>query len=165
MRPTVPPQKIPDKLNADPDIARYLKELNSTVHKLWYQSNGNKNPILISTTEDIDVTSTNTTELYRVPTNKALIPLYIVIRVHGFTSGSKSIEAVVSFGSNSSTYDNYLNSVTYTVSGDNKFIFDKANDATELDVHTSNSSFNISIETASNADVEKWTVDLFGYLV
>lgn len=159
------PVKIPDRLQNDPELSNYFKELTNSVYQLWFGLNGNKVPSLISTTESIDVTTTGSTELFKVPANKSFIPLYIVIRVNSFTSGGKSTQAVASFGGNGATYDDFLNSVTYTVAAQDTFQIDRPDDATELAIQSSDDSFRIIIETASDATTEGWAVDLFGYLV
>ena len=89
----------------------------------------------------------------------------MVIRVTAFTAGSKDTQAVASFGGNSATYDDYLNTVTYTVAAANVFLFDRVADATAVVTQAAGDSFRVIIETASNADTETWAVDLFGYLV
>ena len=120
---------------------------------------------LISTTTGIDATSTGSTELFAVPSGKTFIPTRVVIRVTAFTAGGKATQAVASFGGNSATYDDYLNSVTYTVANNNYFQTDSAADGTEITVQAAGDSFRVIIETASDATTETWTVDLFGYLV
>ena len=123
---------------------------------------------LLSTTTGIDATATGSTELYEVPAGKTMIPTMIVIRCTAFTVGSKAIDAVASFGGNSATYDDFLNSKTYDVDAV-EFI------ATTFPMPTltytgqvtqdAGDSFRVIIETASDADTETWAVDLFGYLV
>lgn len=162
LNPILP--KIPLKIQNDPELAGFFEALTRSLYQVWYNLNGNRFPTLTST-ESIDVTSTGVTELFKVPENKTLIPLFIIIRVVDFVAGSKSTQVIASFGGNSPTFDDYLNSVTYTVASNNTFLFDKATDATELDVQSSNDSFSIIIETASDATTETWTVDVFGYLV
>lgn len=120
---------------------------------------------LISTTTGIDATATGSTELYVVPAGKTLIPLMVVIRVTSFTAGSKAVQAVASFGGNAATYDDFLNSVTYTVANQDYFQKDEPADASELTVQAAADSFRVIIETASDATAEVWAVDLFGYLV
>ncbi len=118
----------------------------------------------LATVAGIDAKTVALTELFVVPTGKSLIVTGIVIRVTAFTVGSKSIQAVASFGGNSATYDDYLNSVTYTVAGANVAIADSVLDAA-YPVYAAGSSFRLSIETGSNATTETWAVDMLGYLV
>ena len=120
---------------------------------------------LIATTTGIDATVVAQTELFVVPAGKTFIPLQVVIRVTSFTDGGKGTQVVASFGGNAATYDDYLNSVTYTVSAGDYFQVDSINDATEVPVQAAGDSFRIAIETASDATTEVWAVDLFGYLV
>jgi len=159
------PVKFPKAILDDPELSSYFKELTDSLYQLWFTLNGNKQPVLISTTKDIDATTTGSTELLKIPSDKDFIPLYIVIRTTSFTSGSKSTQAVASFGGNSATYDDFLNSITYTIANGEYFLIDKPADATELPVQASNSSFRVNIETASDATTETWSVDLFGYYV
>lgn len=158
------PLNIPDKIRNDAELAPYFEELTRSFYQLWYGLNGNKVATLISTTKDIDVTTTGSTELFKVVPNKTFIPLYVVIRVKEFTAGSKSTQAVCSFGGNASTYDDFINSVTYTVTAAGTFQIDNPNDATELVTQDDGDSFRVIVETASNATTEKWDIDLFGYL-
>jgi len=119
----------------------------------------------VSTITGIDATSVATTLLYTVPVGYVFIPLMVVIRVTAFTAGSKSTQAVASFGGNSATYDDFLDSVTYTITAANKCLRDAPDDAAEFDEQAAGDEFKISIETGSDADVETWAVDVFGYLV
>lgn len=160
-----PPVKIPASLQEDQEVFNFVKQLKDSVYQLWSALTGNKNATLISTTEGINAKVTGSTELFKVPANKTFIPLFVVIRPTSFTSGGKTVQAVASFGGNSATYDDFLNSVTYTVAAASTFQIDQPNDATELVVQAADDSFRIIIETGSNATTETWAVDLFGYLV
>jgi hypothetical protein len=119
---------------------------------------------LVSTTTGIDAKTVATTELYSVPVGKTFIPMFVVIRVTAFTAGGKAVQAVASFGGNSATYDDFLNTVTYTVAAVDTFQIDRVADATEVVTQAAADSFRISIETGSDATTETWAVDLFGYL-
>lgn len=158
------PRNIPQIIQEDKELSLYFKELTDSLYQMWFSLNGNKQPVLISTTENIDATTTGSTELFAVPSDKNFIPLYVVIRTTDFTAGSKSTQAVASFGGNGS-YDDFLNSVTYTVTNSDNFLIDKPSDAIELTTQNSNVSFRVIIETASNATTERWAVDLFGYMI
>ena len=118
----------------------------------------------VATVTGVDATAVAVTTLYTVPTGKTFIPDHIVIRVTGFTVGGKDTQAAASFGGNDATYDDYLNSVTYTVAAEDVFIRDSVED-TAVVTQAAADVFKISIETGSNADVETWAVDVFGYLV
>ena len=125
----------------------------------------NENAITrLSTVTSIDATTVAVTSLYTVPTGKTFIPDHIVIRVTSFTSGGKGVEAVASFGGNSATFDDYLNTVTYTVAAADAWIRDSVNDAATV-TQAAGDVFSISVETASDASVEVWAVEVFGYLV
>jgi hypothetical protein len=118
----------------------------------------------LTTVTGIDAKTVATTTLYTVPTGKTLKVDHIVIRVTAFTAGTKSVQAVASFGGNSATYDDFLNTVTYTVAASGVFIKDSAALATAFPLYAAASVFKISIETGSDATTETWGVDLFGYL-
>lgn len=162
LNPIIP--RVPVKIQSDPELAGFFNELSTSLYQIWFKLNGNKFPALISTTELIDATSTGVTELFKVPLNKTFVPLFVVIRTVDFTVGSKSVQVVASFGGNDPAFDDYLDSITYPVTGNNTFQVDKPNDVTERNIQQENISFGMNIETASNADVENWTIDLFGYL-
>jgi hypothetical protein len=118
----------------------------------------------LATVTGINAKLVATTELFQVPAGKSMIVSRVVIRVTAFTVGSKSVQAVASFGGNSATYDDYLNSATYTTTAVSKAIHDEILDA-EIPVYAAGASFRVSIETGSNATTETWAVDLFGYLL
>jgi hypothetical protein len=119
----------------------------------------------VATVTGIDAKSVATTELYVVPAGKTFIPIMVVIRVTAFTSGGKTVQAIASFGGNAATYDDFLNSVTYTVANVDYFQMDRPADATAVPVQAAADSFRLSIETGSNATTETWAVDVFGYLI
>ncbi|KKL69798.1 hypothetical protein LCGC14_2111300 [marine sediment metagenome] len=125
----------------------------------------NENAITrLVTITGIDATTVAVTSLYTVPTGKTFIPDHIVIRVTSFTSGGKGVEAIASFGGNSATYDDYLNTVTYTVAAADVFIRDGVDNSAVV-TQAAADVFSISIETASNASTETWAVEVWGYLV
>ena len=118
----------------------------------------------IATVTGIDAKSVATTLLYTVPAGKTFIPIIVVVRVTAFTVGSKSVQAVASFGGNSATYDDMLDSVTFTVSAADVSLFSTAVN-TEIAIQSAGDEFKISIETGSDATTETWAVDVFGYLL
>jgi hypothetical protein len=118
----------------------------------------------LATVTGINAKTVAQTELYVVPTGKSFIPFGVVIRCTAFTVGSKSVQAIASFGGNSATYDDYLDSITYTVAASGVAIIDNVFDAAKP-VYAAASSFRLAIETGSNATTETWAVDVFGYLV
>ncbi len=119
---------------------------------------------LMSTTTGIDATVEAQTALYTVPAGKDFIPDHVKIRVTAFTDGGKGTQAVASFGGNAATYDDYLNSVTYTIAAADVFIRDSVEDIAVV-IQAAGDVFTIAIETASDATVEVWAVDVFGHLV
>lgn len=125
----------------------------------------NENAITkLATVTGIDATAVAITTLYTVPAGKTFIPDHVKIRVTAFTVGAKDTQAVASFGGNDATYDDYLNSQTYTVAASGVFIRDSVED-TAVVTQSAGDVFKISIETGSNADVETWAVDVFGHLL
>ncbi len=125
----------------------------------------NENAITrLATITGIDATTVAVTDLYTVLATKTMIPDHIVIRVTSFTSGGKGTQAVASFGGNSATFDDYLNTITYTVAAADVFIRDSVEDSAVV-TQAAADVFSISIETASDATVEVWAVEVWGYLV
>jgi len=118
----------------------------------------------VATITGIDAKTVAVTSLYTVPAGKTFIPVFVVIRVTAFTVGAKGVQAVASFGGNSATYDDFLNTITYTVAAVDTFIRDGVEDSA-LVTQTAGDVFSISVETGSDATTETWAVDVFGYLV
>ena len=118
----------------------------------------------VATVSNIDAKAVAVTSLYTVPVGKTFIPVFVVIRVTAFTVGAKGVQAVASFGGNSATYDDFLNTITYTVAAVNTFIRDGVEDSA-LVTQAAGDVFSLSIETGSDATTETWAVDIFGYLV
>lgn len=119
----------------------------------------------INTISGINAKAPATTTLFNVPAGKVLIPTELVIRCTSFTVGSKSIQVIASFGGNSPTFDDYINSRTFTISAAGKIIVSRAADDAEYDVQNPLDVFSIIIETGSNATLETWAIDVFGYLL
>ena len=128
-------------------------------------SKANENLIAkVATVTGINAKTVAVTTLYTVPAGKTFIPAFVVIRCTAFTAGAKSVQAVASFGGNSATYDDFLNTQTYTVAVADVFIKDGVEDSA-LAVQAAGDVFKIAIETGSNATTETWSIDLFGYLI
>lgn len=157
------PNKLPSLIKDNPELAGYFDSLYKSLYQIWYALNGNLNEVLISTTE-IDAKTIGTKELFKVPAGKNFIPLYLVIRTINFVSGTKTINAVVNFGSNNSDYDNFIDNFNCPFLVNNSFLLAKPADNAILPIQENNQSFKINIKTPSNATSEKWGVDLFGYL-
>lgn len=119
--------------------------------------------VKLATVDAIDATSTGDTELYTVPALKSAVLTGVSIRVTDFTAGAKAVQAVASVGANI-TFDDYLNSVTYTVAASDVVILDNVLN-TAVPVYAAADAITLTVETASDADVEVWSVDLFGYLI
>jgi len=125
----------------------------------------NQNAIsLLATVTGIDAKTVAATTLYTVPVGKSLIVDHLVIRVTVFTVGAKSVQAVASFGGNSATWDDYLDTIAYTVAAADVAIQDSVEDAA-FPVYADGDLFKLSVETGSDATAETWAVDLFGYLI
>ena len=125
----------------------------------------NENAItLLARITGIDAKTVGMKTLYTVPAGKYLILGHIVRKTSVFTEGSKTTQAVASFGCNDPTYDDLLNSVEYAVTSDSSFHRHSAENA-EVPVYSPGSVFKISIETASDADTETWDIDVLGYLI
>jgi hypothetical protein len=118
----------------------------------------------LATITGIDAKTIAATTLYTVPSGKSLVVDHVVIRCTAFTVGAKSVQAIASFGGNSATYDDFLNSVTYTIAAASVKIRDGIDD-TVVPIYAAAALFKLSIETGSNATTETWAIDLFGYLV
>ena len=112
----------------------------------------------------IDATAVAITELFVTEPGKQLIVTKVVIHLEEFTSGGKAVEAIASLGGNAATYDDYLNTVTYTFTTEDYAIIDSVRDA-EYPVYAAGTSFRISIETASDATTEVWDVYVFGFYI
>jgi len=121
----------------------------------------------LATVQNVDALAVATTALYAVPLLKLLVVDHIVIRVVGFDVGSKTTQAIASFGCNDATYDDYINSTTYTVASSFIAIKDSpALAATKVLYNGGDGlTFKLSIETGSDATTETWDIDVFGYLV
>jgi hypothetical protein len=118
----------------------------------------------LATLTGIDVTEASDFTVYTVSAGKSLIVTQLVIRVTSFTAGSKAINATISFGGNSTTYDDYIDSGTYVVAAANKAIIDKPIDPSSP-IYAAGTAFKLKIEIPSDATTEEWAVDLFGYLI
>ena len=119
--------------------------------------------VKLATVEGISAKETAATTLFTVPTGKTMVVDHVVIRVTDYTAGSKNTQAVASFGGNHATYDDYLDTVTYTVAAADKAIVDSLLDAA-IPVYAAGTNFKFIVEVASNATLEKYAIDLFGYL-
>lgn len=158
------PQKIPVKIQNDPELSGFFKALVSSIYQMGQALNGNGDITLICSTEDVDVTTLGITELLKVPQNKNFVPVFVVIRPTDFTAGTKSIQASASFGGNSPNYDDFINSSSFAVSSAGTYFIANPS-SNQLLIQAPQTSFGIKINTASNATLEKWAVDLFGYFV
>lgn len=117
----------------------------------------------LATVTGIDAKTVAQTTLFTVPTGKSMIVTHVVIRVTAFTVGSKTVQTVASFGGNSATYDDYIDSATYTVAAVDKVTIDS--NWAAAPVYAAATVFKLAVETGSNATTETWAVDVLGYLV
>lgn len=116
--------------------------------------------------DGLDATAVAITELFVVPPGKQLIVTKVIVHMEAFTSGGKAVQAIASFGCNAATYDDFLNSQTYTFTTVDYFINRGASDTdTEKPVYDPGDSFRCSIETASDATTEVWDIYVFGFYI
>jgi hypothetical protein len=118
----------------------------------------------LATITGVNACLTGQTLVYTVPSAKVMIVRHVIVRVTAFTMGSKTQHAIVSFGANGLSYNDYIFSGTYTIIAAARAICDFPLDPSSP-VYAAGSNFKIAIETASNATIETWAVDLFGYLI
>lgn len=118
---------------------------------------------LVSVTANINAKTVASTLLYTVPTGKTLIALLGSIRVVAFTAGSKTIQAVASFGQNASNYNDWIASATYTVTANNTYYRNAA--AGFVPSLAAGAEMRINITTGSNATTETWEFTILGYLI
>lgn len=112
----------------------------------------------------LDATVVAITELFVTEPGKTLVVTEVIVIVSSFTSGGKAIQAVASFGGNAATYDDYLNSQTYTFTAQGNFIpRGSADSDAEKPVYAAGTSFRVSIETASDATTEEWDIYVKGF--
>lgn len=114
--------------------------------------------------DGLDATAVAITELFVVDPGKQLIVTKVVIHLAQFTAGGKAQQAIANFGANAATYDDYLNTVTYTFTTVDYAIVDSVRDA-EYPVYDPGDSFRCSIETASDATTEVWDIYVFGFYI
>lgn len=117
----------------------------------------------LTVTANINAKNTGPTLIYTVPSGKLLIPLWLVIQVTAFISGSKTIQAVIQAGGNSSTYNDLFASSTITISANNQY--SRAGTAAPTPMYGGGSGIYINITTGSNATTENWSVFLVALLV
>lgn len=118
----------------------------------------------IATITGINAKTVATTELFVVPTGKSLIVRLVpIVRCTAFTVGSKAVQAVASFGGNSTTYNDFLTNTTFTIAASGVFV-PIAMPTGALPVYAAGTSFRVNITTGSDASTETWAIDLFGYL-
>lgn len=129
-------------------------------------------PRLLATVAGIDATAVAITSLFTVPAGKSLIVDHIVIRVTAFTIGGKLTEAEIVVGANDPDYNDLTGAGGVTIAVDAADICIPL--GTEIDfggaiisypIYAADSVLKINITIASDADVEVWAVDVFGYLV
>lgn len=150
----------PTTIAVNPETGAVLTEL----------AGGVKN--LIATVDNIDVTTVGVTPLFTVPTGKQLIVTSVVARVTSFTSGGKNQDAETTLGANDPTYDDYVgfNPTSMSAVVKNAQIGIQADgnvNGTPIaePIYVSPNIFSIIVNTPSNASVEVWSIDVFGYFV
>jgi hypothetical protein len=121
--------------------------------------------INLATVTNIDATTVAITSLYTVPAGKSLIVDHTVVRVTSMVFGSKTQNAIVSFGGNSPTWDDYWPSVEGNFSAVAQAIAFRRTENDQMPVYQTADVLKISIETGSDATTEVWAIDVFGYLI
>lgn len=111
--------------------------------------------------DGIDATTAGSTRLLQIRPGEHIVVTQVITVCTDFTVGSKSINAVINFGQNASTYDDYINSATYSFTAANQLILDTADGIAPLLI--ANDDFRFRVETASNATEETYSVTLVGY--
>lgn len=112
----------------------------------------------------VDATAVAISEILVVEPGKQLVVTKVVIHLESFTAGAKAQQAIASFGGNAATYDDYLNTITYTFTTEDYAIIDSIRDA-EYPVYAAGTSFRVSIETASDATTEDWDIYVYGFYI
>jgi len=112
----------------------------------------------------VDATAVAISDILVVEPGKQLIVTKVVIHLESFTDGGKAQQAIASFGGNAATYDDYLNTVTYTFTTEDYAIIDSVRDS-EYPVYAAGTSFRVSIETGSDATTEDWDIYVFGFYI
>lgn len=119
----------------------------------------------IATVTGINAKTTGATTLFTVPTGNTFVCTAVYVRVTAFTAGGKNQNNNVEVGGNDGVFDNFASeSGVGTVALGNVFRIQPAIG----EVGTSYAAgivFSLNISQASNASVETWAVDVFGYLI
>lgn len=121
-------------------------------------------PSIVATITGINAKTVATTTLYTVPAGRTLVVTDVIVRCTAFTVGSKSIQAVANIGGNSTSFNDFLNAKTYTISAAGQLKRENVND-TQVVTYAAGVAFSINITTGSNATTETWAVDVIGYFV
>ena len=112
--------------------------------------------------EDISVTTAAVNaDIFKVPgyAKNGIIVTKIILRCVSFTVGTKSVQAVISFGG-PAAYNDVIGNNTFTVTGVGRvgIIWD-----TTTRVVAADEIIDWRIVTASGADVETWDIEIWGY--
>jgi hypothetical protein len=124
-------------------------------------------PVKVATVDNIDATAIATTPLFTVPTGKTFIYEMAFVRITNFTLGSKTTDAGSSLGTNSPLYDNLPQNLAVGSTAVDQVwrmaLMDGSMNG--FPVCTAGDVVTLNIAIASDATVEKWSIDLFGYYV
>jgi len=120
-------------------------------------SSGLPTRVYVSVT-GIDATVTGTTTLYTVPTGKTFYPTTVMIECTSWTAGQTF---TASFGGNSATYDDFIDSQTFEFGAINTFLRDSPVNA--VVTQAAADVFSISIED-NTTGVLVISVKVYGYL-
>lgn len=119
----------------------------------------------LATVIGIDAKTVAITDLYTAPVGTTVIIEKFVIRPTAFTFGSKTTDATLSIGRDSPNYDEMVgsNSIPAFIQSD-QFAALTTDDGLES-MLTAGQTVKMNITAGSDATVETWAVDIFGYFV
>lgn len=117
--------------------------------------------VKLATIDNIDAVTGPLTTVYTVPAGKTMMMMKVGLRVTAMTYGSKTTQAIFQFGDNDPDYDNW---------GSNEFSSSQLRDGyfctpTGTMQYEPGAVIKMKFTTLSNADVEVWSADLFGYFI
>lgn len=137
-----------------PDGAASTKKISVSTLNSYFISK-------LATVTGINAKTVATTPLYTVPVGKKLVVTSVIIRNTALTVGSKTVNVWMTFEDYSDNNEyaiNFVNNV-YQIS------YQAGASPIEKKIYTEGQVFNVNVTIASDADVETWAVDVFGYVV
>lgn len=119
----------------------------------------------LATVTSINAKTTGATTLYTVPVGKTCVLTSVSVRVTAFTEGSKVTQCAFQVGGNATSYDDFYVAGGVTIAAVNQTAQAYPTVETAYPIYAAESLIKINITTGSDADVETWAVDVFGYLI